>query len=110
MRLYQSNSEAIPGGHLVNLSRWHNDQYDKIVDQVFAIPMENKEALTAKWVEAMQIWLPELPDVQLMQFYHRLPINLTYWKGWPSADDPYINTAFFHATVSLVLHRLQPVQ
>jgi peptide/nickel transport system substrate-binding protein len=36
LRLYQSSSEAIPGGHLVNLSRWKNADYDKIVDNVYA--------------------------------------------------------------------------
>jgi len=32
----QSLSEAIPGGHLVNLARWKNADYDKIVDEVFS--------------------------------------------------------------------------
>ena len=49
------------------------------------------------FVEANRL-LPELPDVQLMQFYHRLPMNLTYWKGYPTKDDPYVNPAFFHST------------
>jgi peptide/nickel transport system ATP-binding protein len=48
-----------------------------------------------------------LPDVQLMQFYHRLPMNLTYWKGYPTKDNPYVNPAFFHSTFALVLHKLE---
>ena len=53
---------------------------------------------------------PELPDVQLMQFYHRLPMNLTYWKGYPTKDNPYVNPAFFHSTFGLVLHKLEATQ
>ena len=60
-----------------------------------------------QWLKAMAIWLPELPDVQLMQFYHRLPMNLTYWKGYPTKDNPYVNPAFFHSTYGLVLHNLE---
>ena len=46
----------------------------------------------------MEIWLPELPDIPLMQFYHRLPLNTTYWTGYPTQEDPYVNPAFFHST------------
>ena len=110
LRLYQSSSEAIPGGHLVNLARWKNADYDKIVDEVFVTPPDDTAKMKELWLKAMAIWLPELPDVQLMQFYHRLPMNLTYWKGYPTKDDPYVNPAFFHSTYGLVLHRLEATQ
>ena len=70
-------------------------------------PPDDKDKMKELWLKAMAIWLPELPDVQLMQFYHRLPMNLTYWKGYPTKDDPYVNPAFFHSTFALVLHRLE---
>jgi peptide/nickel transport system substrate-binding protein len=107
LRLYQSASEAIPGGHLVNLSRWKNVDYDKIVDEVGMTAPDDKEKMKELWLKAMAIWLPELPDVQLMQFYHRLPMNLTYWKNYPTKDNPYVNPAFFHSTFGLVLHNLE---
>ncbi|MEA2964586.1 MAG: peptide/nickel transport system substrate-binding protein, partial [Alphaproteobacteria bacterium] len=81
--------------------------YDKIVDEVYVTPPSDATKMKDLWLKAMALWLPELPDVQLMQFYHRLPMNLTYWKGYPTKDDPYVNPAFFHATYALVLHRLQ---
>jgi hypothetical protein len=37
-------------------------------------------------------------------------MNLTYWKGFPNKEDPYVNAAFFHSTYALVLHRLEPTQ
>ena len=36
-------------------------------------------------------------------------MNQTYWTGWPSAEDPYINEAFWHRTFINVLTRLRPV-
>jgi hypothetical protein len=57
----------------------------------------------------MEIWLPELPDIQLVQGFHRIPINTTYWKNWPSAENPYINPTHWHLTWSIVMWSLQPV-
>ena len=33
-----------------------------------------------------------------MQNYHRIPLNTTYWKNWPTEDNPYINDASWHLT------------
>jgi peptide/nickel transport system substrate-binding protein len=110
LRLYQSSASPLPGGqaqHLVNLAQWNNKEYDLIVDEVFRTAPTDTAKMQDLWLKAMAIWLPELPDVQLMQFYHRLPMNLTYWKGYPTKDNPYVNPAFFHSTYGLVLHNLE---
>ncbi len=41
----------------------------------------------------MEIWLPDLPDIQLVQNFHRIPWNTTYWKNWPTAENAYVNGA-----------------
>jgi peptide/nickel transport system substrate-binding protein len=110
LRLYQSETEAVPGGHLVNFSRWHNDEFDEIVDEMAITPPEDQEALIDQWRRAMEIWLPELPDIPIQEWYHRIPMNTTYWQGWPTRDDPYVNGAFWHLTFQLVLNRLTPTQ
>ncbi|TME35410.1 MAG: ABC transporter substrate-binding protein [Chloroflexi bacterium] len=108
LRLYQSSSEAIPGGHQVNFSLWQNSQYDAIVDDTYRASPTEKDHMVQNWVNAMQIWLPQLPDIMIEQGYHRLPTNETYWTGWPNAQNPYVNTAFFHLTPGLIVHNLQP--
>jgi peptide/nickel transport system substrate-binding protein len=108
LRLYQSVTEAVPGGHQVNFSLWHNDEFDQIVDEMAVTPPEDQEALMDQWRRAMEIWLPELPDIQIQEWYHRIPMNTTYWQGWPTQDDPYVNGAFWHLTFQLVLNRLTP--
>jgi peptide/nickel transport system substrate-binding protein len=110
LRLYQSATQAVPGAHLVNFARWHNAEYDKLVDQVFVTPMDDKKKLIDLFRQAMQIWIPELPDIQVTEFYHRIPMNTTYWTNWPTKDNPYVNGAFWHLTFNLILHKLQPAQ
>jgi peptide/nickel transport system substrate-binding protein len=110
LRLYQSVTEAVPGGHQVNFSLWHNEEFDKIVDEMAVTPPEDQEALMDQWRRAMEIWLPALPDIQIQEWYHRIPMNTTYWQGWPTRDDPYVNGAFWHLTFQLVLNQLTPTQ
>jgi peptide/nickel transport system substrate-binding protein len=110
LRLYQSASVAVPGAHLVNFAKWKNVAYDKIVDEVFGTDMQDKARLTELFRQAMEIWLPELPDIPLTYNYHRIPMNTTYWKNWPTEDHPYVNGAFWHLTYAIVLWHLQPTQ
>jgi peptide/nickel transport system substrate-binding protein len=108
LKLYQSASVAVPGGHQVNFSRWKNAEYDKIVDEMFAVPPDNEAKLKELFHKAMEIWLPDLPDIQLVQLHHRIPWNTTYWKNWPTAENPYVNGAHWHLTFPMVLWSLQP--
>jgi peptide/nickel transport system substrate-binding protein len=108
LRLYQSSSEAIPGGHQVNFSLWQNAEYDAIVDDTYRTSPTETDHMVDNWVKAMNIWLPALPDIMIEQGYHRLPMNETYWTGWPTAQNPYVNSAFWHLTPAFILHQLQP--
>jgi peptide/nickel transport system substrate-binding protein len=110
LELYQSESLAIPGSHQVNFSRWKNPAFDKVVDSVYLTPMENTTKLVDLFHQAMAIWLPQLPDAQIDEWYHRIPMNQTYWTNWPTQDNPYVNGAFWHYTFQLVLNNLKPAQ
>jgi peptide/nickel transport system substrate-binding protein len=103
LRLYQSQSIAVPGAHAVNFSRWKNPEFDKIVDEVYITDPKDVPKLKQLFRAAMEIWLPDLPDIQLVQNYHRIPLNTTYWQNWPTADNAYINDASWHLTFPLVL-------
>ncbi|MBV9376691.1 MAG: ABC transporter substrate-binding protein [Alphaproteobacteria bacterium] len=108
MRLYQSASIAVPGAHQANFSRWKNSEYDKLVDEAYGIAPDDTKRLSDIWRRAMEIWLPELPDIQLVQNYHRIPWNTNYWKHWPTEQDSYVNGAHWHLTFAMVLWNLQP--
>jgi len=110
LRLYQSATTAVPGAHLVNFPKWTNKKYDDVVDQMAVIAPDDKQKMFQVFRQAMGIWLPELPDIQLTEFYHRIPMNTTYWKGWPTAENNYVNGAFWHLTYGYILPKLEPVQ
>ena len=107
LRLYQSVSIAVPGAHQANFTRWKNAAYDRLVDECYGVPPADREKLADIWRRAMEIWLPELPDIQLVQNYQRIPWNTTYWKNWPTKQHPYINGAHFQLTFAMVLWNLR---
>lgn len=108
LRLYQGQSIAVPGAHAANFSRWKNPAYDKIVDEVYVTDPQNVAKLKELFRAAMEIWLPELPDIQLVQNYHRIPLNTERWTNWPTEDNAYINDASWHLTYNLVLWNARP--
>ncbi len=100
LRLYQGASIAVPGAHQANFARWKNADYDKLVDEAYGVEPNDTKKLAD--------WLPELPDIQLVQNIHRIPWNTTYWRNWPTEQDAYVNGAHWHLTFAMVLWSLQP--
>jgi peptide/nickel transport system substrate-binding protein len=60
------------------------------------------------YLSALEIYLDNLIDAPIQQWMHRIPHNTTYWSGWPTVEDEYLNGAFWHLTFPLILQRLQP--
>jgi len=87
--------------------RWKNKEFDAIVDEMSTVPMGDPR-VKELFHKAMEIWLRELPTVPFVQWYHRIPMNTTYWEGWPTEKDPYVNGAFWHLTFPMILRRLKP--
>ncbi len=110
MKLYQSASVNIPGGHQVNFYHWENAEFDRLTDEIGMTHPDDVETVKDLFHQAMEIWIPEIPDVPVLEFYHRIVRNHTYWTDWPDTDDPYVNEASWHLTWSLVLHTIQPTQ
>ena len=46
----------------------------------------------------MDIWYDEAVEIPLSQWYHRIPMNETYWTNYPSEEDPYLQPAFWYFT------------
>ena len=102
MRLYQTQFNAPIGQPASQPYRWSNPEFDKLVDQMGTVAPGDPK-LASLYHSAMEIWLKALPDIPLVQFYHRNPVNTTYWTNWPDAANPYINSANWHRTCELVL-------
>ncbi len=81
LNLYTTANLAVPGLHQSNFPRWSNADYDKIVTDVYLTPMTDTDKLKDLFHQAMQIWLPALPDIQLNQSYHNIGFNTQNWTG-----------------------------
>jgi peptide/nickel transport system substrate-binding protein len=98
--------EAIP---FTNLYRWENQEFSDIVDQMTGLA-EDDPQLMELFHDAMEIWLPNLPDVPLVETVILLPRNTTYWTNWPTPDNPYVHEGFWHRTAMLLWPALEPAQ
>ena len=109
LRLYHSRFVQPTGTHAERFWRWSTPAFDARVDQMGQTAPDDPE-LQRLFRQAMEIWLSELPSIPIVQWYHRIPHNETYWKNWPTAKNPYINSAYWHNTWLLVLLGLEPAQ
>ncbi len=106
--LYHSRHNS-PIGTAGDISaRYNNPDYDKIIDQMSKFAVGDDKAMPL-FLQALEIYLRDLPDIPIIQWLHRIPYNTTYWTNWPTKDNPYINGAFWHHTFPLILHNLKAV-
>ncbi|MCC6166722.1 MAG: ABC transporter substrate-binding protein [Caldilineaceae bacterium] len=104
--LYTSKYFAPIGEPTSQASRFNNAEYDAVLEQMAAVAPDDPGYMDL-YLAALEIWLDNLVDAPIQQFLHRIPMNTTYWQGWPTQDDPYVNGAFWHLTFPLILHRLE---
>jgi peptide/nickel transport system substrate-binding protein len=100
LRLYTTGD---PG----NWFHYSNDEFDAIVEQ---LAVTADEAMVRELErQAMDIWLRDLPDVNLVQFYNRTGNNAYYWTNWPSTvTDPYMNGIQMHTGFPYTTLQLEP--
>jgi peptide/nickel transport system substrate-binding protein len=87
-----------------NSFRYQNPELDAVIDQMFQVPPDDTAALTALFHDAMEIWLPDLPVIPIVQAPALVPFNSTYWTGWPTAEDPWNMPVSWWATFNLVIN------
>lgn len=107
MRLYHSRYSLPTGERATYPYRWLNEEYDGIVDQMAGTAPDDP-ALMDLFRQGMELWVNELPDIGLVQWFHRIPTNQTYWTNWPSQENPYINSAYWHRTSPLWINSIRP--
>ena len=92
-----------------NRPRWSNDEYDALVEEMGRTSPDDTAKMQDLFDKAMAIWYKDLPEIPLVQWFHRLAMNTTYWTQWPNGDNPY-NSAFWHLTFPITLWNLEPTQ
>lgn len=103
--LYHSKFYRPIGESTSRFNRWRNKDFDAIVDKVGTYPV-NAPELRPLVKEAMTIWLEDVVEVPISQWYHRIPTSTAYWKGWPTEANPYATSTVSHWTTIFVVHGL----
>lgn len=101
---------AVP--YTVAGSRYSNADYDKLIDAMLAVPanpdptsdyMKNATA-------ALDIALRDLPQIDMLEEFHVVTFNNTYWTGWPSAANSYVAPYTPWEAFNVVIHSLKPAK
>jgi peptide/nickel transport system substrate-binding protein len=94
-----------------NAWRWSGeraDAYSAIVDEMGVLPLGDPQ-LDDLFVEAMEIWLEELPAIPVTQAKKIIPFSNTYWTNWPTADNAYIHPPTWWQHTHAIIHNLEAV-
>lgn len=69
-------------------SRWQNAEYDAIVEQIAPLKVDDP-AVMDLFLQAMDIWVSDMPDIYLGQLIIRYPMSTENWTNWPDENNPY---------------------
>jgi len=100
---------VVPVGERASFNgwRWTNERYSELVDQIGTLPLGDP-AIDPLFVEAMHIYLDELPTIPITQARKLIPHLHTYWTNWPTAENNYTSAWTWWQSTHLVIHNLQP--
>jgi peptide/nickel transport system substrate-binding protein len=98
-------------GLWMGCSRWKNAEMDQLLDNMEAVPADaSQDGPYMDWVvRATEIYLEEMPEIMLTEELHPVTMNLHYWTGYMTAEDPYIAPYYCcWSATNLMLQNLQP--
>ncbi|MAS38021.1 MAG: ABC transporter substrate-binding protein [Anaerolineaceae bacterium] len=102
----------LPVGERASRNQWRwsgegAERYSELVDQIGTLPLGDP-AIEPLFVEAMGIYLEELPTIPITQARKLIPHNWTYWQNWPTAENNYTSAWTWWQSTHLVIHEIQP--
>ena len=90
--------------------RYENPELDAILDQMTG--MQADKAPDSEYmnlaVQALDIYLRDMPEVMLTEELHVVTYNTTYWTGYPDGANPYIAPYPCWEAINLMMYELQP--
>ena len=90
-----------------NFGRWDNAEYSALVDQLGQMAASD-EGYFDLARDAMALFLADVPAIGLQQQLRVNPFNTTYWVGWPTAENNYVNPQSWWSTAALIIHNIEP--
>jgi len=90
-------------------SQYKNPDYDKLIDQMDAIPPSPTDKRYTDLVhQAVEIYLRDVIEITMSEERHVRTYNYHYWKGWPNAADPYVAPYALWASIMTALLKIEP--
>ncbi|HXF61028.1 MAG TPA: ABC transporter substrate-binding protein [Caldilineaceae bacterium] len=88
-------SWLVPVGERASYNAWrwsgeNAEQYSQLVDQMGSLPLGDPQ-IDELFVQAMDLWMAELPVIPITQAKKIIPFDTTYWRGWPTAENDYLH-------------------
>ncbi|MYH00923.1 MAG: ABC transporter substrate-binding protein [Acidimicrobiaceae bacterium] len=90
-----------------NRQRWGNDEYSAIVDEIGTL-QPGDPRISELVVDAFALWLPDLPEIALVQHPQINPFTEANWTGFPTEADPYVQLVIATPAFHQILHNLEP--
>ena len=90
-------------------SRYANPEYDAIVDEMGKLATDDPKFKDIVR-QALDIWLRDLPVAPTTDSALLASYNHTYWKNWPTSDNPYFQPCFWWASALVSIVAIEPAE
>lgn len=88
-------------------SRYANPEYDMIVEEMGKLSTDDPKFHDIVR-QALEIWLRDLPVAPTTDSALLASYNHTYWKNWPTSDNPYFQPCFWWASALVSIVAIEP--
>ncbi len=95
-----------------NSWRWSGENaeaYGALVDEMGTLPLGDPK-VDELYLEAMALWLEDLPVIPISEARKIIPFDTTYWTNWPTAENNYIHPPTWWQHTHVIIHALEPAQ
>lgn len=90
-----------------NAARWKNDEYGRYVDEIGQLPLGDPQVKTA-FVKAARLWFHDLPFLPIAYARKLYAFDTTYWTGWATKENNYLQPTLDWANAHKIIHELRP--
>jgi peptide/nickel transport system substrate-binding protein len=91
-----------------NWVRLKDPEFDKVIEELDELSPDDPNALPV-YKKALEIYMRDLPAIPVVQTIFVMDFDNTYWTGWPTQDNLYIQPFTWWDSFLLVMFRLKPV-
>ena len=92
LEIYHSKNAREIGKPTLAVSRWSNAKYDALVEEAAKYQSTDPKFVDLA-VQAMEIWMSDVVEAPILNWYTRTIANTTYWTNWPDENNPYAPAA-----------------